>query len=112
MSRSLGDHAGPTWVLLPPGTELPTEWTERAVPLLLIPLLPAEVASVIERKRRQEPGDPLFLGLVARGRAARDIARQLDITDRSVYRRLAALRDDFGVVTNAELAAELARRGF
>ncbi len=99
-------------MLIPVGTDVPAEWAERAVQMLLVPLLPGEVSSLIEGKRQQAPGDPLFLELVARGRAAQDIARQLDITDRSVYRRLAALRDDFRVATNAELAAELARRGF
>lgn len=99
-------------MLVPAGTDVPLEWAERAVPILLVPLSPADVTALIEGKREHAPGDPLFFGLVARGRTARDIARRLDITDRSVYRRLAALRDDFGVSTNAELAAELARRGF
>ena len=104
---------GPTWLVVAPGTDLPAEWLERAIHVLLVALAPPEVAALVERKTRLSAGaDPAFLQLVARGLSAIAIARRLGTTDRSVYRRMAALRDEFGVATNAELTAELARRGF
>ncbi|MGH2750862.1 MAG: hypothetical protein ACRDK3_08335 [Actinomycetota bacterium] len=102
----------PTWLLVAPDTDLPPEWAERAIELLALPLVPREVTVLIERKRVHHTADPHFLHMVAQGLATRDIARALDITDRSVYRRLAALRGEFAVDTNAELTAQLARRGF
>lgn len=104
--------AGPTWLIVPPTIELPAAWSARTITVRLLALAPTEVAELIERKGTQRDRDPPFLQLVARGLPARDIARRLRITDRSVYRRLAGLRDEFEVETNAELAAVLARQGF
>lgn len=100
------------WMLVPPDTQLPEDWTRRATHVLLISLRPSEIGLLIERKGDVSDLDASFLMLVSRGLPAQQIAREVGITDRSVYRRLSKLRHEFGVATNAELTAELARRGF
>lgn len=97
------------WLLTPDDADLPAEWRERGTPMTLVPLTPDEL-----RRAAGATGDPgtEFLRLVARGLPAYEIAKTARLTSRTVYRRLAHLRERFGVATNAELCAELARRGF
>lgn len=59
-----------------------------------------------------EQGEDDLLRLASRGAAPSTIARSLALSTRTVHRRLARLRDQFGVDSTAELAAELSRRGF
>lgn len=94
---------------------MPAVWQERAIDVSLVPLLPAEAEQLLT-DRRAEPtlvgeGDLSLARLAARGLSGTQIARDLDIAPRTVYRRLARLRNVFGVESTAELAAELARRG-
>lgn len=102
------------WIFLEPGA-VPERWAERAIPVMLVPLTPEESGQMLNA----EPVDAGTLApdadlmrLVARGLSAEVIARRLGLAARSVYRRLARLRETFGVASTAELAAELARRGF
>jgi DNA-binding NarL/FixJ family response regulator len=48
----------------------------------------------------------------AAGMSAEGIARDLHMTSRSVYRRLARLREKVGAKNSAELAARLSKLGF
>lgn len=102
------------WLLLSPDA-VPDVWRARAVPMVLVPLLPAEAAQVLSHRPAEQaiPASQLpLVRLVATGRSAQEIARQLGLSPRTVHRRVARLRDGFGVSTIHELATELARRGF
>lgn len=102
------------WLLLS-SDAVPPEWQHRAVEVSLVPLLPREAADVLagrETSPRIEEADLPIVQLVARGRSATEIARQLGVAPRTVYRRVARLRHEFGVASTAELAAALAKRGF
>jgi len=94
---------------------VPAEWADRVVPMAMVPLTEAESGQLLSDEPvtpdRLMP-DADLMRLVARGLSAEVIARRLDLAPRSVYRRLARLRDAFGVSSTAELAAELAARGF
>lgn len=94
---------------------VPERWADRAIPGSLVPLTSAEAEQVLA-EGRVEP-DPFdrdsdLVRLVARGLSADVIARRLGLAPRSVYRRLARLRDMVGADSTAELATELARRGY
>lgn len=102
------------WVFLEPGS-VPERWAERAIPVMLVPLTPEESAQMLNAQPVDAGAvtpDTDLMRLVARGLSAEVIARRLGLAARSVYRRLARLRETFGVASTAELAAELARRGF
>lgn len=94
---------------------VPDEFRERAVPVMLVPLLPEEADQIWQRP---EVGPALlkedreFLRAVASGKARAQIAKELGIPLRSVDRRLSKLCKRFGVATTSELVSFLARRGF
>ncbi|HWC13826.1 MAG TPA: helix-turn-helix domain-containing protein [Actinomycetota bacterium] len=94
---------------------VPERWADRAITGTLVPLTPQEANDVLA-EGRVEPdelgADGDFVRLVARGLSAEVIARRLGLAPRSVYRRLARLRDALQVRSTAELASELARRGY
>ena len=94
---------------------VPEKWADRAISGTLVPLT-ADEADQVLAEGRVEPdelgGDSDLVRLVARGLSAEIIARRLGLAPRSVYRRLARLRDALQVGSTAELAAELARRGY
>ena len=102
------------WVLIDAPT-VPSEWERRARRVSLVALLPDEVDALLqshELRPAVTPAEAEFLGLVAAGHPGSYIARRLRVSERSVFRRLARWREHFGVDSTAELAAELARRGF
>lgn len=102
------------WVFVDTAS-LPEAWKARARPVSLVALLPSEVQALVVSHRLHpavEPEDVGFLELVAAGHSGSQIARRLGVSDRSVFRRLEKWRTRFGVDSTAELAAELARRGF
>ncbi|HEX2057795.1 MAG TPA: hypothetical protein VHI71_05435 [Actinomycetota bacterium] len=114
VSELVPEVEAPGWILVAP-SELPDRWRDRAVPMFLVPLLPGEARDVLagEPAGSELHGEDLSLArLVARGVPVDDCARQLHLTSRTVYRRLARLRRLVGVDTTGELVAELARRGF
>ena len=91
---------------------LPEEWRERAIPVYLVRLSDDEVEPFLP------PDDGLGLDaeersiarLLARGVSPRAISETLHLSRRSVFRRLARLRQLHGVETNAELATKLAKQ--
>lgn len=114
LQETVVQTALPGWILVAPGA-LPERWRDRALPMFLVPLLPEEARTVLagDGATSQLHGEDLSLArLVARGVPVDDCARQLHLTSRTVYRRLARLRRLVGVTTTSELVAELARRGF
>ena len=112
--QSDADPHVPGWILVAPGA-LPERWRDRAAPMFLVPLLPDEARDVLSGHPAGSElnGEDLSLArLVAQGIPVDDCARELHLTSRTVYRRLARLRRMVGVTTTSELVAELARRGF
>jgi DNA-binding NarL/FixJ family response regulator len=102
------------WVLISE-EDVPPRWKDRAVALSLIPLLPEEADGILRTGSTNllaSNEDEAVARLAARGASANDIARELHMTPRSVYRRLARLRDRLGARSSAELAARLNEHGF
>ena len=102
------------WVLVS-DEDVPDRWRDRAVPLSLIPLLPEEADGILRTgwtDALASPEDEAVARLAARGASANEIARELHMTPRSVYRRLARLRERLGARSSAELVARLAEHGF
>jgi len=96
---------------------LPERWRDRAVRMSLVPLLPAELSSLLPEtdpggERGLSEADARLAQLVARGRPRREIARTLGISVRTLDRRLMVLRQLLGADSLAGLTAELGRRGF
>ena len=104
----------PGWVILSPRA-LPDAWRSRAIPMVLVPLTPLEASELLSDAPVEQAiaaADLSLVQLVARGYSAAEVARSLDVSERTVYRHVARLSDEFGVSTIQELATELARRGF
>lgn len=83
--------------------------------LVVVPLLSAEAQQLFagdEVRPEVDQDDELLISLLAAGEPPTVIARELGITPRSVYRRLAGLRDRFGLASTRELARYFALRGF
>ena len=102
------------WLLFRP-EEVPTEWTERAVPMVLVPLLPDELGHAIGVSGilpGVDPEDMPLLRLAAKGLTSQAIARELNFSVRTVQRRLGRLCRRFGLGCRSELAGFLAQRGF
>jgi DNA-binding CsgD family transcriptional regulator len=103
---------GSGWFLIAPDA-LPPGWRSRAIPVYLLSLDLDDVKRLIPAK--SEIGSQLddeeraVAELAAQGAAAGEISQQLHLSRRSVFRRLARLRDLAGVRTNAELATRLAK---
>ena len=102
------------WVILP-DEAVPARWRGRAIAMSLVPLLPEEARQVLAGGQTipsVSEKEEAVARLAARGLTVDAIARQLDVSVRTVNRRLAKLRQLLGVSSTAQLAAELARRGF
>ena len=102
------------WLVLDPDS-VPDRWKERAFPAVVVPLTPEETAEVLNEgsTRPLMPAEEEAVArLAARGTSAEEIARELHMTSRSVYRRLARLRERMGARNAAELASKLSRSGF
>lgn len=83
--------------------------------MVLVPLTRAEARELLSDvpvEQEVAVADLPLVRLVARGRSATEIARELGVSPRTVNRHVARLREQCGVATIHELAAELARRGF
>ena len=99
------------WFLIAPHA-LPEEWRDRAVPVYLIDLSDEDVVPLISRTDLRDQLDAeerAVARLAAKGVAPRDMATMLHLSRRSVFRRLAHLRQLTGSETNAELATKLAK---
>lgn len=118
MSRNPSPGASPdspaAWLLLSPEA-VPEPWRSRGREVRLVPLLPEEAAGILrgEGAPSELTGDNVAVSrLLARGLSAASISKELGLSVRTVERRLADLRDRFGVGSTAELATLLSERGF
>jgi hypothetical protein len=94
------------WLLVLPTTLMPPAWAERARPCSVVPLDATEVAALAEGTVPDD-GRRTLLALAATGATRRRMARELSVSLRTVDRRLAALRRDYGAETAAELVSRL-----
>lgn len=108
-------NAGSTgWLLLHPDA-VPEHWRARAVPMMLVPLLPSEADRVLAGEAALPAlttEEHELLRLAAKGATADEIARQVHLAPRTVQRRLARYRSELGVTSHGELRAALAKLGF
>ncbi len=101
------------WFLIAPHA-LPNEWRDRAIPVYMIRLGTDEVHPFVPPASDAgtlDPEERAVARLTARGASPREIAATLHLSRRSVFRRLARLRNLHGAATNAELATKLAKAG-
>ncbi|MGH2710501.1 MAG: hypothetical protein ACRDH9_04760 [Actinomycetota bacterium] len=115
-SRSDSGEEAPAqgWLFLRPGP-LPRRWRDRAIQVTLVPLGPEEASELMEASGPAVDLDPVdedLAHLTAQGLTVTAMAGRLSLSARSVNRRLARLRQQFGVGSTAELAVALARRGY
>ena len=104
----------PGWVILSPES-VPERWRSRAIPMMLVPMLPAEAAQLLSNAPVEHgiaSAQVPLARLLARGLSTAQIARELGISPRTVQRHVVRLSDQFGVRTIQQLVTELARRGF
>lgn len=101
------------WLFMSPQA-LPQAWRERARPAVFVPLLPAEIQQILGARPAQSTltADELRLcQLIGQGLTVGALARDLRVSARTIERRLAALRERFGVTSSVDLALLLAARG-
>lgn len=107
---AFGERTG--WFLIA-SHALPDEWRERAIPVYMVRLSDEEVQPFRPPGGGSfalDPEERSIARLLARGVSPRSIAETLHLSRRSVFRRLARLRQLHGVATNAELATKLAKQ--
>ena len=104
-------HGG--WFLIA-AHALPEEWRERATPVYMIRLDSDDVEGFVlhtsELQKRLDREEKEIARLLARGLPPGEIAQTLHLSRRSVFRRLARLRQLMGAKTNGELATKLAKQ--
>ena len=108
------DDLPTAWILLENGT-LPSEWAARSRQVQLVRLTPEETSQVLEQKKlvlSLPEDDERLLRLCAQGLSAPQMARRLDISERTVERRLERLRKRFDVDSTPALVSLLARLGW
>jgi DNA-binding CsgD family transcriptional regulator len=100
------------WLLLAPDA-CPDAWLRRAVPVMRVPLRPDEAAAVLDERPRPPSlaSDEELARLLSRGLSTLQISLALGISPRTVFRRVARLRRDFGASSTKELVSLLARYG-
>ena len=100
------------WFLIAPHA-LPEGWRERAVPVYMIKLSSEDVKAFVPHeihlRDRLDTEERAVAGLLSQGVQPSEIANTLHMSRRSVFRRLARLRQLTDTNTNAELATKLAK---
>jgi DNA-binding CsgD family transcriptional regulator len=101
------------WLLLHPAA-VPEAWLSRATPAVLLALHPSEATAMLRTAALEaaaaEPSvEERLRDLVAQGVPKARIAAALNISPRTLDRRLRLLRERFGARTLPELTAILAR---
>ena len=102
------------WVLMP-ADQVPGRWADRSFPMAIVPLLPSELDELMQGRSvapHLTAEEEVLAGYVAAGYSTEEIAKRVHMTTRSVYRRLARLRERVGAESTAELVSRLARMGF
>lgn len=107
--------AGEVWLMFVDSDSVPESWRERVRPISGVRLLDEEVQLIgvgAEWGTQLDPQDLQLAVLVARGTPVGVMAKRLEMSIRTVQRRLSGLRKQFGVTSTVELAGRLAERGF
>lgn len=107
LCRGHAVYAG--WLLMHPD-DVPTQWRDRALPAVLVPLHLQEAIHTTQSVSEESKlsSDELRILELLRGGAPVDrIARNVGFSVRTVHRRLASLRHRFGVGSNTELAVKV-----
>jgi DNA-binding NarL/FixJ family response regulator len=107
-------EAAETWLLIE-SDDVPEQWSHRSMRITVIRLAPDEAKRVLSNDHASPiigPEHEELAHLVASGLSVSQMSQQLHLTSRSVYRRLARLRNVFGVATLNELATKLSRLGY
>jgi DNA-binding NarL/FixJ family response regulator len=103
-----------TWLLVD-SDEVPEAWMHRSKRVTVVRLSPDEARRLLSGDHARPivaPEDEELARLIASGASVSDIAGQLHLTTRSIYRRIARFRESFGVATVGELASKLSRLGY
>ena len=103
-----------TWLLVDDDS-IPPSWAHRAMQVTVVRLSADEAKRLLSGEHARPavaPEDEALAHLVASGLGVSEIAKQLHLTTRSIYRRLSRLRAVFGVASVGELAATLSRLGY
>lgn len=106
--------ASETWLVVE-DDEVPEQWAHRSMQVTVLRLSADEARRLLSGDHARPtvaPEDEALARLVASGLGVSEIAKQLHLTTRSIYRRLSRLRVAFGVATVGELAATLSRLGY
>src|SRR4051812_48701684 len=102
------------WLFLQ-ADQVPERWRQRSRPAAFVPLTAGELTDLLggaPPQRQLTPEEDELVRLVARGRSISAISRELRVSSRTVERRLAVLRERWGVGSSLDLALALAERGF
>lgn len=106
--------ASELWLLVDED-DIPANWSHRSMQITVLRLSSGEAKRLLSGDHARPTvasEDEELAHLIARGLGVSEIAKQLHLTTRSIYRRLARLRVAFGVATVGELAATLSRLGY
>ncbi|MDQ1712811.1 MAG: Bacterial regulatory protein luxR family [Frankiaceae bacterium] len=109
------DSDAPVAWLFVQADAVPPAWQARSRPFAFVPLAAPEVAALLRDSGTPpefDAGEARLLHLLARGRTASSIARELGISRSTVQRRAARLRDRLGSASLMDTALLLAQQGF
>ena len=107
-------EASETWLVLE-NDDVPEAWSHRSMTITVLRLSADEAKRLLSGEHARpivSDDDEELAHLVAAGLGVSQIAKRLHLTTRSIYRRLARLRAEFGVATVGELATTLSRLGY
>ena len=100
------------WLLLDRDS-VPPSMEGRVIELGLVRVFPGEIERLLAaREMTLSQEEASIAAFVARGVPISDIARQLHLSRRTVYRRISKLKELVGAGENDDLAAGLIERGF